>query len=333
MPSDGSPERGGRRAAAAALFAFLLAVAAAGCGKGDGPPRRAALPAGAGASRDGGAAAEGRGAAPTPARGFGAFVTPSSPGRNAPASISVTSPPGKGSEILGVRWFVNGAERESGRRLEPARFERGDRIRAVVRLRAGEGETLLETPEVVAGNAIPEIDDVRIEPEAPITGSTVRAIVRGRDPDGDPLTFRYRWYVNDAAVPSEEGDSFPLKGVRKGSWVHVAVTPNDGATDGGLKYSADYQVVNAPPVVKSSAPTTIPPSRLLTHPIVAEDPDGDPITCSLVSGPEGCTLSGTTLKWQVADSDLGRTSTIVIRISDNDGASTVLTMILNPQKP
>jgi hypothetical protein len=146
------------------------------------------------------------------------------------------------------------------------------------------------------------------------------------------LKYRYKWYVNDLAVAGE-GESLALNGVKKGSWIHVSATPNDGFADGAWKESPRYQIVNAPPVVRNQPPSTIPPSRILTHTIVAEDPDGDPLTYTLVSGPGGCSLTGATLTWQVADSDLGRTAQIVIRISDNDGASTMLTMILNPQKP
>jgi hypothetical protein len=129
------------------------------------------------------------------------------------------------------------------------------------------------------------------------------------------------------------GDSLTLSGVKKGSLIHVSATPNDGFADGAWKYSPKYQVVNGPPVVKSQSPTSMPLSRVLTHTIVAEDPDGDPLTYALEKGPEGATLSGATLTWKVSDQDMGRTAEVVIRISDNDGASTVLTMLLNPRKP
>jgi hypothetical protein len=201
-----------------------------------------------------------------------------------------------------------------------------------VKLRAGGAEILLTTPDVVAANALPGVTDVRIEPQAPTAGSTVRAIVQGHDADGDSLKYEFKWYVNDLPVAGES-ESLVLTGVKKGSWIHVSVTPNDGFADGAWKESPRYQVINAPPVVRSQPPTTIPPSRILTHAIVAEDPDGDPLTYTLVSGPEGCALSGATLTWQVADADLGRTAKVVIRISDDDGASTIFSMLLNPQKP
>jgi hypothetical protein len=328
--------RWGWRAAGCALLAFSLTVPATGCGKKESvaPPNIASPAAHEADSRAAGnPAGTGSGESVVPAgKDVSVFVVPSSPSRISPPSVSVRTAPGQGAEIGNVTWFVNGAQQADAYLLAPALFRRGDKIKAVVRLRTGGEETVRTTPEVQAGNALPVVEQVRIEPQAPTTGSTVRAVVSARDPDGDPLTFRYQWYIDDVLVPGE-GDSFSLQKVRKGSSVHVRVTPNDGFAEGGWKYSPRHEVVNALPVVKSQAPTTIPSSRLLTYPIVAEDPDGDPLTYTLVKGTEGMTLAGPVLTWNVSDEDLDRPAEIVIRISDNDGGGTVLTMNLTPRKP
>lgn len=336
----GGSTGGGWRAIAAVVLAFWLPIAGAGCGGKKYeplPPQGESAGGGGGvfplAATDVSARRGGLGEiSVSTGDGFAVIVVPSTPSRIAPPGVSIKSPPGKGAEILDVQWLVNGQERETGQLLPSSRFQRGDRIQATVKLRTGGGEKLVTTREVVAVNALPSVSDVRIEPQAPITGGTVRAIVQAQDPDGDPLTFKYQWYVDNLAVPGG-GDSLILKGVKKGSLVHVAVTPNDGFGDGAWKYSPRYLVVNAPPVVKNQPPRTVPPSRVLVHTIDAEDPDGDPLTYALVKGPEGMTLSGATLTWKVSDRDLERPAEIVIRISDNDGASTTLTMILNPRKP
>jgi hypothetical protein len=329
--------RWGWRAAGYALLAFSLTVPATGCGKKESvaPPKIASLAAHEADSRAAGnPAGSGKGESVVPAgRDVSVFVVPSSPSRISPPSVSVRTAPGQGVEIGNVTWFVNGAQQAAnGDLLAPSLFQRGDRIKAVVRLRTGADERVLTTPEVQAGNALPVVEQVRIEPQAPTTGSTVRAVVSAQDPDGDPLKFQYQWYIDNVPV-SGEGESFTLKGVRKGSSVHVRVTPNDGFAEGGWKYSPRHEIVNALPVVKSQAPTTIPPSCLLTHTIVAEDADGDPLTYALVKGTEGMTLAGPVLTWKVSDEDVGRTAEVVIRISDNDGGETVLTMNLTPRKP
>ena len=114
------------------------------------------------------------------------------------------------------------------------------------------------------------------------------------------MTFKYKWYVNDLPVAGNS-DSLVLTGVKKGSWVHVSVTPNDGFADGAWKDSPRYQVVNALPVVKSALPKELPPGRRFIYRIVAEDPDGDPLTYTLTKAPPGMVLRGETLEWQVPE--------------------------------
>lgn len=324
--------RRSRWRAAPLFLAFCLIASGAGCGKKEGqsPQGSPAVPE----PSSGNAADETRQGSMRvpPGGGWAVFVAPSSPSRIAPPSVSVKSPPKYGAEVLLVRWFVNGGESESGPILSPSRFRRGDRIHAAVKLRMDGGEGILTTPVVVATNALPTTTDVRIEPRAPVSGSIVRAVVQARDPDGDALTFKYRWSVNDLPVAGN-GDSLTLTGVKKGSRVHVTVTPNDGFADGAWRDSSRYQVVNALPVVKSVVPKELPPGRRFIYRIVAEDPDGDPLTYTLTKGPSGMVLRGETLEWQVQEESIGVNVEAVVVISDNDGGQTVQTISMTIQPP
>jgi hypothetical protein len=334
MPSVRFSGRDGRRAATATLFlALCLITSGAGCGKKEGQSPQGSPPVPEQSTRNSTGGIRPDSMPVSSSGGFSVFVVPSSPSRIVPPSVSVKSPPKHGSEVLLVRWFVNGGEQESGPILSPSRFQRGDRIRANVKLRAEGEEMLLATPEVVAGNALPDITDVRVEPRAPSSGSTVRAVVQARDPDGDPLTYKFQWHVNDSPVAGS-GESLTLTGVKKGSWVHVTVTPNDGFADGAWRDSPHYQVVNGLPVVKSVVPKELPPGRRFIYRIVAEDPDGDPLTYTLTKAPPGMVLRGETLEWQVPEESIGVNVEAVVVISDNDGGQTVqrISMTIQPPK-
>jgi len=326
----------GSKEALATLLALCLVIPAAGCGKkgGTSPPQAESDRSEEAASGTGGdGVSQGRvERGVQPGRDVSVVIVPSSPSRIAPPSVSVRTPPGLGSEIEKVTWVVNGIEQKDGNLLDPSQFQREDTIKAVVKLRTGVDELVLTTPEVKAGNALPAVSEVGIDPRAPTAGSTVRAVVDARDPDGDPLELKYEWYVDHALIPGNK-ETLSLNGFRRGSSVHVRVTPNDGFADGAWKYSSVYEIVNAPPVVKNEAPTTIPPSLVLTHTIVAEDPDGDMLSYTLEKGTGEMSLAGPTLTWKISKEDIGRAAEVVIRISDNHGGDTLLTMNLTPKNP
>jgi hypothetical protein len=138
--------------------------------------------------------------------------------------------------------------------------------------------------------------------------------------------------VNDLPVAGES-ESLTLTGVKKGSWVHVTVHPNDGFADGAWRDSPRYQVVNGLPVVKSVVPKELTPERRFIYRIVADDPDGDPLTYALTKAPSGMVLRGETLEWQVPEESIGANVNAVVIISDNDGGQTVQSISMTIQPP
>ncbi len=321
-------------------IAISLSVLIAGCSRYEEPvtsaPSNAAATAKGTISADGSHEEAGDGPFGTregsPRKG-GITVTlsPSSPTRISPPILMVHgSSFEKEREFRNILWFVNGRELPGGERMEPEMFRKGDRIRARGTILLGQEDIPFETLEVVAENSPPEIGTVHLEPKALTTGGTVKAVATVSDPDGDAVKKRFVWFVDDKPVPGES-EVMVLTGVKKGAWVHVRVSTHDGSAEGSWKYSPKYLVVNSLPVVKSRLPEEIPPDRLFSYRIEAEDPDGDPLTYDLVKSPPGMVLSGSTLEWEVTDGILGKTVEVVVGISDGDGGRTVHTFSMNIQ--
>ncbi len=318
-------------------LAIFLLFLCAGCSGNDAPvpssghasPEAVAVSSGETAGDPGGGPAR----SPSRIGRIHVRISPTSPSRMSPPLLFVEGAPLKKEwEFTEVRWVVNGLEYVGGERMDPDEVHRGDRIRARGTVKVGGEEIPFETREIVAGNCSPEIGTVRLEPKAPTTGSKVKVISTCSDPDGDPVTMKYRWFIDDMEVPGE-GKELALAGVRKGSWVHVQVATSDGIAEGSWKYSPKYQVVNALPVVKSRLPAEIPPDRKFSYKIMAEDPDGDPLTYTLTKSPPGMVLYGSTLEWKVPDEILGTLVEVVVNISDGDGGQTVCTLSMNIQAP
>jgi hypothetical protein len=200
-------------------------------------------------------------------------VIPSTPSRLDPPKAVVAATTNPPHSPYHVSWRINGKEGPGGERLDPQQFTKGDRVQAVVKWNAGGVEKQASSREVLVGNSPPTLGDVKLDPLAPVTGGTVRVVAVANDLDGEKVSFRYRWYLDEKELP-ETGEVLSLKGVRKGASVYARVETRDDSGTGPWKYSTKGLVVNSAPVVRSTLPLSVPADRMFVYRIVAEDPDG-----------------------------------------------------------
>jgi len=167
------------------------------------------------------------------------------------------------------------------RRVPAKATTSGQRWTVVVVPGDGEASGTPARATVDVANTPPGAPKVRLEPARPTVTQSVRAVVErpARDPDGDKVSYRYRWEVagrflnlpDDAAV-------LPAGFARKRDKIAVEVTSFDGKANGGSTRT-ESQVANSP----ADAPKVkITPARPrtgddLSVEIVkpAGDPDGD----------------------------------------------------------
>ena len=114
-----------------------------------------------------------------------------------------------------------------------------------------------ETPSVsvqtTIGDTGPAAVSVAITPDEAFEATTLTAVPEGSDPDGDPLTWTYTWYVNDAPVSGVDGPT--LTGLRfdKNDVVGVTATGTADGVDTETVSSADIVILNTPPSVDAAA--------------------------------------------------------------------------------
>ncbi len=127
-------------------------------------------------------------------------------------------------------------------------------------------------------NHPPTIRSLRIEPQTPISGDQVRAVVATEDADGDLLELGFLWRVNGESI--QTGESFiELNEVSKGDRIEVTLTASDGHGESEVA-RAEARVRNQPPVmlgVGLRPANEVPSGAEVTATAQARDPDGDPI--------------------------------------------------------
>jgi hypothetical protein len=98
-------------------------------------------------------------------------------------------------------------------------------------------------------NRPPIVSVVSIQPNLPVRGQNLTALVTASDPDGDRVSLTFRWEVNGQSVPGEERSMLEASHLRPGDRVVVWVTAGDGKASTGEVSSAPVQVRETAPQV------------------------------------------------------------------------------------
>jgi hypothetical protein len=177
-------------------------------------------------------------------------------------------------------WYVDGEIVATAPTVPRTFVERGTSLSCAARPFDGEeGGAAVSSASYVVQNAPPSLGGVRLDNTSPNEGDSIAAIVLGAtDLDGDLVSYRYAWFVNDTQVsiePAIDSNDFDA-----GDLVYVSVTPFDGFDIGAPVTSAVIEVLNLPP--RLDRPPRIDPNEVFTDTDVvatvsATDPDGDTV--------------------------------------------------------
>ncbi len=131
-------------------------------------------------------------------------------------------------------WFINGVQVGSEDHLDHLLAMRGDVVDLSVRASDGVNPPgPAGTDRVIIANAPPILTQIEISPANPSDTDDLVCVITtpAFDPDGDPVSLRYEWFVN-GSLSGETDDVIDASETSLNDTWECVVTPSDGISDG-----------------------------------------------------------------------------------------------------
>jgi hypothetical protein len=254
-------------------------------------------------------------------------ILPEKPIKESELNLSIQSKDPDGDPITyQYQWLKNEEEiiGEKQNTLKKANFKKGDLIRVRVTPSDGKANGMpFLSPPLQILNSPPILQGIWIEPKVAYVTDRLKANVKSSDPDGDFIYYTYQWEKNGTILNEERAEFLEKGQFKKGDSIAVIVTPDDRETLGTPKKSEPLIISNSPPLIVSSPPTSVEKSTYI-YQVKANDPDNDPITFTLKSGPKGMEMDKNTglIRWEIRREDKGSHS-VEIEVFDDAGAKSI----------
>lgn len=171
-------------------------------------------------------------------------------------------------------------------------------------------------------NTPPEIARLKIMPEVFKPGDSLYIDAEAKDTDGDRVSILYEWAKNGEPAGNTEKLAAQIK---RGDRISVKVTPFDGK-EYGRPIVLQREIRNMPPVIIEEKQHRLE-GGLFTYPVKASDPDGDPLTYSIKTGPSGMLIDPKTglVQWKVPPDFKGK-APFTVSVSDGHSGEAVLSL-------
>ena len=136
------------------------------------------------------------------------------------------------------------------------------------------------------------------------------------DPENDPLTFSLVGAPTGATIGATDGKFrfTPTEAQGPGSYTFTVVV-SDGSSTDQETITVTVNEVNDAPVLDAIGSKTAVAGQALTFTATATDPEGDPLTFSLVGAPAGASINATTGAFSYTPASAGTVS-LTVKVSD-----------------
>lgn len=232
------------------------------------------------------------------------------------------------------QWKRNGEEimGETESTLESEYFFKGDSIQVEVIPYQDEVEGKAKRSEpVVILNSPPVIRSASIEPSPAYSKDDLRAEVDVFDADGDYIRYSYQWKKGNEEILGESGSTLSCSYFKKGDKISYRVSVTDGESEEVVLHSNVSYILNSPPHITSQSSGYITEGFLYEYTVAADDLDGDPLTFSLSSAPEGMTIDSSTgvIRWKIGEKQREESCEFKVMVSDSEGGLAIQPITLS----
>ncbi len=242
--------------------------------------------------------------------------------------IDVTAlDPDKDKVTLSFKWYVNGEflDGVEENTLPHENFKKGDVIRVEIIPDDGKEKGIPHIIEnLTVQNFPPRVKGIRTLPGVATLNDTIKVLAEAEDPDGDEISFKYRWFVNGEEIMENRDNSELVvnRCCKRGDTIWAAVVPNDGEDDGEAVISDTVTIQNSPPIITSIPPRSIKGNTFIYN-VTAEDADGDVLEFRLEESPEDMVIDKETgaVRWEVGEREI-KNADITIAVFDGNTTTT-----------
>lgn len=192
-------------------------------------------------------------------------------------------------------------------------------------------ESESELPQV----SMPQVQAVRLDPEAPTVMNDISAITELVEADRADVKFSHQWFVNGQEVTNADGDTLDKSSFKKGAWIYCRVQVVNGSRQNTWYKSDIVRVLNSLPSFQLKPPDNFNVPGNFQYQVEAQDPDGDELTFEVLAPiDQGILINPRTglLTWNINAEKvklLGENIEIKLTVSDGEGEKVHGSIILN----
>lgn len=219
-------------------------------------------------------------------------------------------------------WQRNGEAiaEATGASLTPDRFRKQDRVSVEVGIpgaNGGAARTL--RAETRVADSAPVVMGVQLALDNTGSSPVLHAHPDCQDPDGDELSYQFRWFRNGAAIDNASDSVLTLGALTPSDRITVEVVAEADRLSSAPVRSEAFAFDNRPPLF-TAPPTALTPGQAeLRYQALASDPDGDALHYELVEAPAGMTMGTDGIMVWPAPANGPRQGEYTVRLRVKDG--------------